>query len=92
MTTIVSFLYSLTHSTDKFALDKVVEKLKGKRQSLILQIQLASVGLSKCDDKIIIDTKLVNSANEAIKKSLPSGSRLDIALFIAKLKRNPDGQ
>jgi hypothetical protein len=89
----ITYLYSLTQRlADEHELDKVVEKLRSERKCLIQHIRLASVGLSKADGAITVDTKVVKSTDEAVKKVLGKESGLDIALFLARLKRNPDGK
>jgi hypothetical protein len=67
------------------------EKLRDARKSLIQYIRLASVGLAKDDVAITMDTKVVKSTDEAVKNILGKELGLDIALFLARLKRNPDG-
>lgn len=83
----------LTHRwPDGKDLKIIVEKLRDARKSLIQQIRLASVGLAKDDVAITVDTKVVKTTDEAIKKILGKELGLEIALFLARLKRNPDGK
>ena len=86
-------MYSLTHClSDAHELEKSVEKLRNERRRLIQQIRLASVGLAKADGVIIVDTKVVKSTDEAVKNVLGEELGLDIAVFLERLKRNPDGK
>jgi hypothetical protein len=78
--------------TDEHELENIVEKLRSERKCLIQQIRLASVGLAKTDGAIIVDTKVVKSTDEVVKKVLGKESGLDIALFLARLKRDPDSK
>jgi hypothetical protein len=78
--------------TDEQDLKTIVGELGDARRSLIQQIRLASVGLAKDDGLITIDTKVVKSTDEVVKKVLGKELGLDIALFLARLKRNPDGK
>jgi hypothetical protein len=78
--------------TDAHELEKSVEKLRNERRRLIRQIRLASVGLTKADGVIIVDTKVVKSTDEAVKSILGEELGLDIVLFLAMLNRNPDGK
>ncbi|KAL2073859.1 hypothetical protein VTL71DRAFT_11185 [Oculimacula yallundae] len=72
-------------------LKKTLEILQIKRMSVTQQIRIAAVGLSKSDvGGIIVQTKVVESTNEAVKKSLGKDSGLVIASFLAKLKHTPD--
>jgi hypothetical protein len=77
---------------DENNLKTIGEKLKDARKSLIQYIRLASVGLAKDNLAITVDTKVVKSTDEAVKKILGKELGLDIALFLARLKRNPDGK
>jgi histidinol-phosphate/aromatic aminotransferase/cobyric acid decarboxylase-like protein len=87
------YVYSLTQClSDAHELEKSVEKLRNERRRLIQQIRLASVGLTKVDGVIIVDTKVVKSTDEAVKNVLGEELGLDIALFLEMLKRNPDGK
>jgi histidinol-phosphate/aromatic aminotransferase/cobyric acid decarboxylase-like protein len=87
------YVYSLTQClTDAHELEKSVEKLRNERRRLIRQIRLASVGLTKADGVIIVDTKVVKSTDEAVKSILGEELGLDIVLFLAMLNRNPDGK
>jgi hypothetical protein len=87
------YVHSLTqHLIDAHDLEKSVEKLRNERRRLIQQIRLASVGVAKADGVIIVDTKVVKSTDEAVKNVLGEELGLDIALFLARLKRNPDGK
>lgn len=86
-------LYLLTHSlTGEHGLEEIIEKLRTERKRLIQQIRLASVGLAKTDGAITVDTKMVKLTDEAVKKVLGKELGLDIALFLARLKRGPDGK
>ncbi|KAE9369790.1 hypothetical protein N431DRAFT_443415 [Stipitochalara longipes BDJ] len=73
-------------------LKEIVEKLRDARKRLIQQIRLASVGLAKNDGAITVDTKVVKSTDEAVQKVLGKELGLDITLFLATLKRNPDAK
>ena len=73
-------------------LKKLVEKIRVARKGLIQQIRLASVGLAKDEKGISIDTKVVKSTDEAVKKILGDGLGLDIPLFLTRLNRKPDGE
>lgn len=86
-------LYLLTqHLTAEQDLIKIVEKIRVARKGLIQQIRLASVGLAKDEKGISIDTKVVKSTDEAVKKILGDGLGLDIPLFLTRLNRKPDGE
>lgn len=86
-------LYFLTHHwTDEKDLKMIVEKIRDARKSLIQQIRLASVGLAKDDATITVETKVVKTTDEAVKKILGEKLGLEIALFLATLKRSPDGK
>ncbi|KAH8755442.1 hypothetical protein BGZ57DRAFT_930721 [Hyaloscypha finlandica] len=87
-----SDLMSLGKNKDGNSLKTIGEKLKEARKSLIQYIRLASVGLAKDDLAITVDTKVVKSTDEAVKKILGKELGLDIALFLARLKRNPDAK
>jgi hypothetical protein len=86
-------LYLLTqHLTAEQDLIKIAEKIRVARKGLIQQIRLASVGLAKDEKGISIDTKVVKSTDEAVKKILGEGLGLDIPLFLTRLNRKPDGE
>jgi len=86
-------LYLLTqHLTAEQDLIKIAEKIRVARKGLIQQIRLASVGLAKDEKGISIDTKVVKSTDEAVKKILGDGLGLDIPLFLTRLNRKPDGE
>jgi hypothetical protein len=67
-----------------------VERLRDARRALIQQIRLASVGLAKNDGAITVDAKVVATTNDAVQKILGKELGLDIAVFLARLKRSPD--
>jgi len=82
----------IQYFTDEHDLRMTVEMLRNERKRLVQQIRLASVGLAKVDGVITVDTKVVKSTDEAAKKLLGKELGLDIMLFLAKLKRDPDGK
>lgn len=71
---------------------QILELFKSKRKGLVQQVRIASPGLAKADGAIVVDTKVVETTNEAVKKILGTESGLVIALFLAKLNRGPDGE
>jgi hypothetical protein len=77
---------------DNHALEQVVGRIRSQRKGLILQIRVASVGLAKTAGVITIDTVLVKSTDEAVKKVLGEDSGLEIALVLAKMKHDPNGK
>ncbi|CZR51166.1 uncharacterized protein PAC_01041 [Phialocephala subalpina] len=71
-------------------LRKMLEVFRSKRKGLVQQIRLAIPGLARTDGAITVDTKVVESTNEAVRKALGKESGLIIAFFLAELDRNPD--
>jgi hypothetical protein len=87
------YLYLLTQCfTDERDLKEIVEKLRDARKYLIQQIRLASVGLARDDGAITVDTKVIKSTDEAVKKILGKELGLGIPIFLTSLKRAPDGK
>jgi hypothetical protein len=78
--------------TDEHDLGTTMAMLRNERKRLVQQIRLAGVGLAKADGVITVDTKVIKSTDEAAKKLLGKELGLDIPLFLAKLKRDPDGK
>jgi hypothetical protein len=86
------YLHLIQCLTDMHDLGRTMEMLRNERKRLVQQIRVASVGLAKVDGVITVDTKVVKSTDEAAKKLLGKELGLDIPLFLAKLKRDPDGK
>ncbi|KAH7356404.1 hypothetical protein BKA65DRAFT_474223 [Rhexocercosporidium sp. MPI-PUGE-AT-0058] len=71
-------------------LKKMLDIFRTKKKTVVQQIRLASVGLTKSDGAVTVQTKLVESTNKAVKKALGQDSGLLIASFLAKLNHIPD--
>jgi hypothetical protein len=70
-----------------------MERLRNERKGLIQKIRIASIGLAKSDNGgYTVDTKIIESTNKAIKKVLGKELGLDLPIFLARLKRDPDGK
>ncbi|KAF2963578.1 hypothetical protein GQX73_g9995 [Xylaria multiplex] len=79
-------------SADQRELASIMEQLTGAKQNLILQIQVANVGLmKKMNETLAINTELVTKMNNIVRGSLGQEHSLTIANFLAKLKSHPSG-
>ncbi|RYP75987.1 hypothetical protein DL771_002059 [Monosporascus sp. 5C6A] len=77
-------------SADQRELGSIMEQLAVAKQNLIVQIQIANVGLTKDVNKAIaINTKLVMEMNEVVQKTLGQERGLKIASFLAGLEDRP---
>ncbi|CZT44868.1 uncharacterized protein RSE6_05117 [Rhynchosporium secalis] len=71
-------------------LKKTLEMLRTQRMAVTQQVRLATVGLSKSDGTIRVQTRIVESTNKAVKTALGNENGLVFATFLAKLKKAPD--